>query len=51
MRYPLISIVTVVYNGAEKKCYISRNPQIKPPILAAYSHEYNLKNIIITLIF
>ena len=38
-------ISSFIYNGAEKKCYISRNPQIKPPILAAYSHEYNPQNI------
>lgn len=33
------------YNPAEKKCYVSRKPQIKPPLLSAYSHEYNSNNL------
>lgn len=41
----IYGIASFIYNGAEKKCYISRNPQIKPPLLSAYSYEYDPKNI------
>ncbi len=41
----IYGISSFSYDGNKKKCYISKTPQIKPALPAAYSFEYDPNNI------
>jgi hypothetical protein len=41
----IYGISSFIYNASNKKCYVSKTPQIKPPLPSAYSFESNPNNL------